>query len=89
MHRQQVVRAYDRNGNIADGILAGDGDQALAVIREMLARPEVTLVHLRNVGWGCYNFAVRAVTRSGLQRYFLPPALNPRPAIAGCPVRFR
>ncbi len=59
-HRQQVVRAYDRNGNIAGGILADDGDQALAVIQQMLARPDVALVHLRNVGWGCYNFAVRA-----------------------------
>jgi hypothetical protein len=28
------------------------------VIRELLARPDVALVHLRNVGWGCYNFAV-------------------------------
>jgi len=31
----------------------------LTVIRELLARPDVTLVHLRNVGYGCYNFAVR------------------------------
>ena len=27
---------------------------------KLLARPEVDLVHLRNVGYGCYNFAVRA-----------------------------
>ncbi len=59
-HRQQVVRAYDQNGSIADGILASDGDHALAVIQRTLARPDVALVHLRNVGWGCYNFAVRA-----------------------------
>jgi hypothetical protein len=58
-HRQQVVRAYDREGRIADGVLAGDGAHALAVIGELLARPEVALVHLRNVGYGCYNFAVR------------------------------
>jgi hypothetical protein len=58
-HRQQVVRAYDPDGRIADGVLASDGEQATAVIRELLARPEVALVHLRNVGWGCYNFAVR------------------------------
>jgi hypothetical protein len=57
--RQQVVRAYDHDGRIADGVLVADGDHAEAVIREMLARPEVTLVHLRNVGYGCYNFAVR------------------------------
>jgi len=30
------------------------------VIAELLARPEVVLVHLRNVGYGCYNFCVRA-----------------------------
>jgi hypothetical protein len=58
-HRMQVVRAYDRQGRIADGVLAADGLQAEAVIAEMLARPDVGLVHLRNVGYGCYNFAVR------------------------------
>jgi Protein of unknown function (DUF1203) len=60
MGRQQVVRAYDRQGRIAGGVLAGDGQQAQGVIAELLARPEVELVHLRNVGYGCYNFAVRA-----------------------------
>jgi hypothetical protein len=59
-HRQQVVRAYDRQGRIADGVLVADGQQAQGVIAELLARPEVELVHLRNVGYGCYNFAVRA-----------------------------
>jgi hypothetical protein len=58
-HRQQVVRAYDQDGQIADGILAGDGEQALAVIQQLLARPDVALVQLRNVGYGCYNFTVR------------------------------
>jgi hypothetical protein len=58
-HRKQVVRAYDHHGRIADGVLVSNGDQAMEVIREMLARPDVALVHLRNVGYGCYNFAVR------------------------------
>jgi hypothetical protein len=58
-HRMQVVRAYDRQGRIADGVLAADGLQAETVIAEMVARPDVELVHLRNVGYGCYNFAVR------------------------------
>jgi hypothetical protein len=60
--RQQVVRAYDRQGRICDGVLVTDGQQARGAIAELLGRPEVELVHLRNVGYGCYNFAVR---RSG------------------------
>jgi hypothetical protein len=58
-HRQQVVRAYDRDGRIADGVLVRDGEHAMTVIREMFARPDVRIAHLRNVGYGCYNFAVR------------------------------
>jgi hypothetical protein len=58
-HRQQVVRAYDGDGQIADGVLVSDGEHATTVIGELLARPGVALVHLRNVGYGCYNFAVR------------------------------
>ncbi|MGH3264809.1 MAG: DUF1203 domain-containing protein, partial [Trebonia sp.] len=58
-HRQQVVRAYDRDGRIAGGVLVEDGEHAIPVIGELLARPEVTLVQLRNVAYGCYNFAVR------------------------------
>ena len=60
--RQQVVRAYDKQGRIADGVLAADGRQAVQVIAELMARPGVELVHLRNVGYGCYNFAVRAAS---------------------------
>jgi hypothetical protein len=58
-HRQQVVRAYDRDGRIADGVLVSDGQHAMTVIGKLLARPDVALAHLRNVGYGCYNFAVR------------------------------
>ena len=64
-HRQQVVRAYDQDGQIAGGVLVHDGEHAMTVIRGLLARPDVTLVHLRNVGYGCYNFAVRAVRVNG------------------------
>lgn len=58
-HRQQVVRGYDTEGRIADGILAEDGEHAMTVIRELFTRPDVAIVHLRNVGYGCYNYAVR------------------------------
>ena len=60
-HRLQVVRAYDRDGRIVGGVMVNDGEHAMTVIRELLARPDVSLVHLRNVGYGCYNFAVRRV----------------------------
>ncbi len=58
-HRQQVVRAYDQRGRIADGVLAGNGEDATQAIRGLLASPDVALVQLRNVGFGCYNAAVR------------------------------
>ena len=58
-HRQQVVRAYDHQGQIYDGIVVSDGEEAETVIRSLLTRSDVALVHLRNVGYGCYNFAVR------------------------------
>jgi hypothetical protein len=57
-NRQQVVRAYDRQGRIADGRPVADGREAQTVIEQWLARPDVQLVHVRNVGYGCYNFAV-------------------------------
>jgi hypothetical protein len=46
-------------------VLVTDGHQAQGVIADLLARPEVALVHLRNVGYGCYNFSVGAVRANG------------------------
>lgn len=57
--RQQVVRAYNQRGRIAGGVLVNDGAHAVKAIRNFLANPDVTLVQLRNVGFGCYNYAVR------------------------------
>jgi Protein of unknown function (DUF1203) len=57
--RKQTVRAYNEQGRIEDGVYVEDGEQAGRAIADMLARPGVTLVQLRNVGFGCYNFAVR------------------------------
>lgn len=56
--RRQVVRAYNRAGKIEDGILTEGGADNRRAVTELLARPEVTLVHVRNVTYGCYNFAV-------------------------------
>jgi hypothetical protein len=59
--RPQTVRAYNEQGRIEDGVYAENGEQADRAIADLLARPGVTLVQLRNVGFGCYNFAVRTV----------------------------
>lgn len=56
--RRQVIRAYNRSGKIADGVLTDGGADNLRAVTELLARPDVTLVHVRNVTYGCYNFAV-------------------------------
>lgn len=58
-HRRQVVRAYDTQGRIAGGILAKGLEQLQEAIGVLLERPDVELVHLRNVEYGCYNFTIR------------------------------
>jgi hypothetical protein len=50
---------FDHDGRIADGIHVSGGDHALPVIRDLLRRPDVALVQLRNVAYGCYNYVVR------------------------------
>jgi hypothetical protein len=62
--RPQTVRAYNEQGRIEDGVYVEDGEQADRAIADLLARPGVTLVQLRNVGFGCYNFAVRGAVSS-------------------------
>ena len=56
--RRQVVRAYNTAGKIVDGILTDGGADNRRAIDELLGRPQVALVHLRNVTYGCYNFTV-------------------------------
>lgn len=58
-HRQQVVRAYNQRGRIKDGVLVSGSEEALTAIRSFLSDPAATVVQVRNVGFGCYNFAVR------------------------------
>ncbi|HLK01462.1 MAG TPA: DUF1203 domain-containing protein [Streptosporangiaceae bacterium] len=57
--RRQVVRAYNYEGRIADGILVEGADEAVRIIDDLFTQPDIELVQLRNVGYGCYNFAVR------------------------------
>lgn len=60
--KAQVLRAYDRRGWIHGATQMHDGTNPEAVITEMLADPEVALIHSRNVAWGCYMFEIRRTT---------------------------
>ena len=57
-HRRQVVRAYDERGDMGHSALVDDGEHARVVVADMLAQPDVAIVHVRNVTAGCYNFCV-------------------------------
>ncbi|MGD3108976.1 DUF1203 domain-containing protein [Streptomyces sp. YGL11-2] len=60
-HREQVVRGYDHDGNMAAATVVSGGEQAVREMSELLSRPRIRTVHLRNVAAGCFNFAVRRV----------------------------
>jgi Protein of unknown function (DUF1203) len=56
-HRRQLLRAYDHDQRICEGIQAKDGEQALQLLTWMLSSGDVAFVHSRNVEWGCYMFS--------------------------------
>jgi hypothetical protein len=56
--RPQVLRAYDGRGHIHPATRVHDGAEPERVVAEVLADPDVVLVHSRNVAYGCYMFAV-------------------------------
>ena len=53
-----MVRAYDARGFIHPATRLHDGTVPEAAIAEVLADPDVVLVHSRNVAYGCYMFAI-------------------------------
>jgi Protein of unknown function (DUF1203) len=57
--RQQVLRAYDRNGWIRPATRVHDGKDPEAVLGQMLAEPDVVEVHSRNIAYGCFMFVAR------------------------------
>jgi hypothetical protein len=59
--KPQVLRSYDRRGWIHDAVVH-DGTQPEAEIARLLADPEATQLHSRNVAYGCFMFVV---TREG------------------------
>lgn len=57
MRAQCVVRAYDERNWIHDGRLV-DTAGAGAAIAAFFEDPAVRMVHVRNVGYGCFAYAV-------------------------------
>jgi hypothetical protein len=58
LDRRAVLRPYDANGQMLDGVLAEPGD-SVGELKRLFDDPEVALVHVRNVIAGCWNFSVR------------------------------
>jgi hypothetical protein len=65
--RRQLLRAYDHDRRICDGLVVTDGAQAERVVVMLLERPEVDFVHSRNVEWGCYMFAALRSCKPGVE----------------------
>ena len=55
--RRQILRAYDDRGWIHPASRQHDGDDPVAAIESVLAKPGVVELHSRNVNYGCYMFA--------------------------------
>src|SRR5262245_57414876 len=55
--KPQVLRSYDGRGWIRDA-LVHDGEDAERAIERLLADPEATQLHSRNVAYGCFMFVV-------------------------------
>ena len=56
-HRNQLFRAYDRDGWQVDNRLV-EGHDAESAIGDLFDRPEVSYVHSRNALPGCYMFTI-------------------------------
>jgi hypothetical protein len=57
-HGPRVLRAYDRHGHILCGVPV-EPAAARDAAADLLADPEVALVHVRALGFGCFQHEVR------------------------------
>ncbi|AVH58723.1 MULTISPECIES: DUF1203 domain-containing protein [Streptomyces] len=57
----RTVRRYSSEGHILGGLLVADRDAFDAAFAEAFADPEVALVHVRAVEYGCFLYEVRKV----------------------------
>ena len=56
--RRAVLRPYDADGQMLDGVLAEPGTSE-GELKRLFDDPRVALVQVRNVVAGCWNFSVR------------------------------
>jgi hypothetical protein len=54
----RVLRSYNHDGSIRDGVVVDGGGAFDDIIAELLADPDVAFLHARAVGFGCYTFAI-------------------------------
>jgi hypothetical protein len=59
--RPQVLRAYTADGRIRPASRTHDGTDPVRALSELLATDGVVEVHSRNIVYGCFMFAARAV----------------------------
>ncbi|MEV4894195.1 DUF1203 domain-containing protein [Nonomuraea sp. NPDC050547] len=59
---QRVLRAYTADGRIHGGRLLPEGADPEVALKEVLSDPEVALVHVRAVEYGCFQFAAHRAT---------------------------
>jgi hypothetical protein len=59
-HRRQLFRSYDHEGQQVGNRIV-ESAEVNSAIAELLARPQVEVVHSRNVLAGCYMFAITRV----------------------------
>jgi hypothetical protein len=65
--RPQVFRVYRKDGTIGGGrIVKPDEDQEQAAA-ELLADPDVAVVHSRNIVYGCYMFSIGRADEAPVQ----------------------
>ena len=57
LQRQLVLRAYDRDGRIADAVVAEPGDGSNAAAR-FLSDDRIAEVHVRHTSYTCYDFKI-------------------------------
>lgn len=54
----RVMRAYNANGRIVDGVLVPADSDPEQVLTALLDDERVAIVHARALGFGCFTFAV-------------------------------